>query len=138
MKFLQNLLKSAYPYQRLAPKHLEILDLLDSRLMQKYKLPTQSTNLKIYMCPVSFGMHLLSTEKIVDSLMRQLPEKGEIMPRSIALVSSTGTWYFLVGIRGDHEEETPHSLIMFSDAVTRTNSARSLVESVLQAEKQLS
>jgi hypothetical protein len=115
--------KTNYPKQELSDKQKELLDAIDSKLME---LPYKSydyMNVKTF--KVGIWEQLSSTESIMSRFISAyLPTNCSYLPRSIALiVDCDGTWSFYIAIRTDSPIDEL-STELFVDALSRTNQAR--------------
>ena len=114
--------KLSYPVQELSDKQKELLDLIDSKLIEAHKGKLITGQMAIKYTGISLMRSLLPINNIVNHL--KLETGDAYMPRSIALiVNSDGDWVFVYAVRTETGSDALTTLF-FIDALNRTNNSR--------------
>jgi hypothetical protein len=107
----------------LSNKQSNLIAAIDVELEQRLTGPSDGQLLSIVPVHVPLSQQFLPESVILKSMLRQLPESGGYIPRSVAFVQSGADWYFLVGVYQDQPVNNIEQ-IMFIELLTRTNTAR--------------
>ena len=114
-----------YPDQQLTDKQLQLLDELDSYLRDNCATPTADEVLDVRLVVVPIMCQHMTVGMIKNLAVKSLGELESYIPRSIALTTSGGEWQIYCGFRSNKVDTIDHATAMlFTDALTRTNTAR--------------
>lgn len=122
--------KTKYKGQELTGKQFEVLDQLDNLMVDYSDMPLDDEVIDVKMFTVNIFQQVLPASTIVNGIKKSINFEAYI-PRSIALTTVGSDWQIYIGIRRKKELTEQDMMVnfMFSDLVTRTNSARSKIAS---------
>lgn len=114
--------RTNYPAQQLTDKQLELIERIDSSLVDAHKGKPIRGVMRVKMTGVPYMQTIRSIDYITDHITLEYGDS--YLPRSVALiVDHDGNWIFMYAIR----EETGSDDItnrLFMDCLGRTNNAR--------------
>jgi hypothetical protein len=115
-----------YPRQVLHPKQLALIEHVDNELVKAHNgkiIARPNTEMNVCVLPIPFHKTILPLNFIINDI--ELETGESYIPRTVAfLTDANGNWYVLYGIYSTDSTNDLLSLL-FIDALTRTNNARS-------------
>ena len=131
MKLLQRIkeslsTKAHYPDQQLTDKQLELLDAIDSYLVDNCAMPTSDEVLDIRLVEIPIMSQFMTVAMLTNLTVKSLGDLESYIPRSIAFTTSGSSWQIYCGFRSNKTNAIdPVTALLYSDCLTRTNAARS-------------
>ncbi len=127
MKFWFNK-KTQYLPQKLTSKQLELIDELDSYFAANCTHPAANDILDIRMNQIGIFSQALPVSVLKKQILQDLGELGSYILRSVSLITVNGDIILFIGFRRNKDATTAvlddRLLLLYSDALTRTNDAR--------------
>lgn len=114
-----------YPAPVLSPLQLQLLDALDSHLVEY--APGYGGHLDVRCVDLTMSQQAKGFDACLKLLKQATVQSGpkNYIPRTIALVTDQdGTWNFLIGYRNPRDQGEPVKNLLFLQALGLTNQAR--------------
>lgn len=114
--------KAKYPPQQLTYFQNALLSCVDVKCQETLSKPADGDKMFVHKIDVPF-QYTVNQMVLRRYVFQHLPKEGGYIPRSVALIQSGLDWHILIGVYGE-QAGTDIELLLFIDALTRTNTAR--------------
>ena len=118
--------KTNYPKQSLSDKQKNLLDAMDTFLVEDSNSKLMSNPLSIKTFKIGIYSQHLTINSIFNNFCLIFKDiEFAYIPRTISLVvDADGTWCFYIGIRNNSTTNTDVLLELYLDSLSRTNNSR--------------